>query len=109
MLFNGAIECRLLEIPVHGSAESSSGAGPSWRKPSEKAQMFANRIKKNNKKWRRWAKRNGICTEVFEKGKRFRQMANGYALGSGNSIPDYVPVEGYLAMVQAAQDIRALA
>jgi uroporphyrinogen decarboxylase len=47
-----------------------------------------------------------IFDEVVEKGHRFRGMANGYALGSGNSIPDYVPVEGYLAMVKAAQHIR---
>ena len=43
---------------------------------------------------------------VVDRGKKYRQMANGYALGSGNSIPDYVPVEGYLAMVRAAQTIR---
>lgn len=48
-----------------------------------------------------------IRAEVVEKGTRFRQTANGYALGSGNSIPDYVPVDGYLAMIEAAQDIRA--
>ncbi len=30
----------------------------------------------------------------------------GFALGSGNSIPDYVPVEGYLAMVEAAREFR---
>jgi len=40
------------------------------------------------------------------RGKKYRQMANGYALGSGNSIPDYVPVEGYLALVRAVQTIR---
>jgi uroporphyrinogen decarboxylase len=28
----------------------------------------------------------------------------GYALGSGNSIPDYVPVENYMAMINAAND-----
>lgn len=44
---------------------------------------------------------------VYERGKKFRQMARGYALGSGNSIPDYVPVDGYLAMVEAALKIRA--
>ena len=43
---------------------------------------------------------------VIEKGTHFRSKAKGYALGSGNSIPDYVPVEGYLAMVKAAQEIR---
>jgi uroporphyrinogen decarboxylase len=45
---------------------------------------------------------------VLEKGQRFRGMARGYALGSGNSIPEYVPVEGYLAMLRAAQKIRDL-
>jgi uroporphyrinogen decarboxylase len=43
---------------------------------------------------------------VLESGQRFRVSARGYALGSGNSIPDYVPVENYLAMIRAAQAIR---
>ena len=30
----------------------------------------------------------------------------GFALGSGNSIPQYVPPEGYLAMVEAARESR---
>ena len=47
-----------------------------------------------------------IYTSVLEQGKRFRASARGYALGSGNSIPDYVPVENYLAMTRAAQAIR---
>jgi len=48
-----------------------------------------------------------IAGEVYEKGRRFRAAAQGYALGSGNSIPDYLPVEGYLAMLEAARRIRA--
>jgi uroporphyrinogen decarboxylase len=47
-----------------------------------------------------------IFATVAEMGRKFRRSALGYALGSGNSIPDYVPVEGYLAMVRAAQQIR---
>jgi len=47
-----------------------------------------------------------ITEKVVELGTKFRSTANGYALGSGNSIPDYVPVEGYLAMIEAAQQIR---
>ena len=43
---------------------------------------------------------------VIEEGARFRATANGFALGSRNSIPDYVPVDGYLAMVRAVQEIR---
>lgn len=30
----------------------------------------------------------------------------GFALGSGNSIPDYIPVEGYLAMVEMGRKLR---
>jgi uroporphyrinogen decarboxylase len=44
---------------------------------------------------------------VLERGTKYRCLARGYALGSGNSIPDYVPLEGYLAMLRAAQAIRA--
>ena len=48
-----------------------------------------------------------IFRAVVEEGRRYRASARGYALGSGNSIPDYVPVEGYLAMNRAAREIRA--
>lgn len=30
----------------------------------------------------------------------------GFAFGSGNSIPDYVPAEGYLAMVETVRELR---
>jgi len=43
---------------------------------------------------------------VVKYGTKYRKAAKGYALGSGNSIPVYVPVDGYLAMVRAAQKIR---
>jgi uroporphyrinogen decarboxylase len=43
---------------------------------------------------------------VLERGTVFRALAQGFALGSGNSIPEYVPVESYMAMIQAAQEIR---
>ena len=55
VLFNGAIECRLLEIPI--TAPAHGDGPPAWRKPSEKAAMFVNRIKKNYKKQKRWARR----------------------------------------------------
>ncbi len=48
-----------------------------------------------------------IAGEVYDKGRRFRAAAQGYALGSGNSIQDNVPVESYLAMLEAARRIRA--
>jgi len=47
-----------------------------------------------------------IYEKVLESGGRFRKTARGYALGSGNSIPEYMPTENYLAMVRAAQKLR---
>lgn len=43
---------------------------------------------------------------VLEKGTEFRKMAKGYGIGSGNSIPDYVPPESFKAMVDAVKEIR---
>ncbi|NLE45349.1 MAG: hypothetical protein GX620_11560 [Chloroflexi bacterium] len=51
-------------------------------------------------------KPDDIVARVVELGHRYRDAACGYALGSGNSIPEYVPVDGYLAMIHAAQEIR---
>ena len=45
---------------------------------------------------------------VLEVGTRYRNQAHGFALGSGNSIPEYVPVETYRAMIRAAQQVRVL-
>ena len=47
-----------------------------------------------------------VFASVVEQGTLYRSMAKGFALGSGNSIPDYVPVEGYLAMIEASRHIR---
>jgi uroporphyrinogen decarboxylase len=52
-------------------------------------------------------KYEAIYQEVLEKGTRFRKRAKGYGIGSGNSIPEYVPVEGFLAMVEAVKEIRS--
>jgi len=47
-----------------------------------------------------------IVERVVDMGRRFREKSQGYALGSGNSIPDYIPVEGYLAMLDATRQLR---
>ena len=47
-----------------------------------------------------------VYREVLEKGTKFRNIANGYGLGSGNSIADYLPVEGFMAMIDATKTIR---
>lgn len=47
-----------------------------------------------------------VYEEVLRRGTEYRNQMKGYALGSGNSIPDYVPIECYRAMIEAAQEIR---
>ena len=47
-----------------------------------------------------------VYEKVLHEGTEFRRKARGYALGSGNSIPDYMAVEGYRAMIDAVQEIR---
>lgn len=49
---------------------------------------------------------DGVCRRV-RADRRYKATARGFALGSGNSVPDYVPQDGYEAMVRAAQEIRA--
>lgn len=43
---------------------------------------------------------------VFETCKRLRPKTKGWAIGSGNSIPDYVPTQGFMAMNKAVRDFR---
>lgn len=48
--------------------------------------------------------------EVYRRSKAMLEMAaeqGSYALGTGNSVPDYVPDENYSAMVWAAVEARA--
>jgi uroporphyrinogen decarboxylase len=48
-----------------------------------------------------------IIETVVENGARWRQKSRGFALGSGNSIPEYIPTENYLALLEAALRLRA--
>jgi uroporphyrinogen decarboxylase len=47
-----------------------------------------------------------VYSTVLEQGTLYRGAAKGYGLGSGNSIPGYIPVDGFMAMIEAAQEIR---
>lgn len=46
--------------------------------------------------------------DIYNRSKAMLERATdgGYALGSGNSIPEYVPDESYMAMIQAALETR---
>jgi hypothetical protein len=45
---------------------------------------------------------------VFEKGKKYMNMSKGFGLGSGNSIAEYVPVDGFMGMVDAVKELRMI-
>jgi uroporphyrinogen decarboxylase len=47
-----------------------------------------------------------VYEDVLRQATEYRAVARGYALGSGNSIPAYVPTGGYLAMIEAAKEVR---
>lgn len=47
-----------------------------------------------------------VYDEVLEKGTEYRRKAKGFGIGTGNSIPDYIPTEGFLAMIDAVKEIR---
>lgn len=44
---------------------------------------------------------------TLERGRRWRAKACGWALGSGNSIPKWMPLDNYRAMIDAAFALRA--
>jgi 23S rRNA (guanine2445-N2)-methyltransferase / 23S rRNA (guanine2069-N7)-methyltransferase len=59
VLYNGAIECRLLEIPLRARV-----APP---RPAAVGEAFANRVRKNARQLRPWAAREGItCYRVYD-------------------------------------------
>jgi 23S rRNA (guanine2445-N2)-methyltransferase / 23S rRNA (guanine2069-N7)-methyltransferase len=64
-IWNGAIECRLLRIKVEaGSAREPGmlGKGIAHLKDTPGARMFANRLGKNLKRLRSWARREGVSS-----------------------------------------------
>jgi len=50
---------------------------------------------------------NTVYRRVLEDGTRFRATSKGWGLGSGNSIAGYVPVDSFMAMIEAANRIRS--
>ena len=57
---------------------------------------------------------NTLCLNSYEdvykvvlaKGEKYMAMSKGYGLGSGNSIAEYVPVDGFMGMIDAANSLR---
>lgn len=49
-----------------------------------------------------------VYNTVLTKGKKYLGMTKGYGLGSGNSIAEYVPVEGFMGMIDAANKLREI-
>ena len=64
--FNGPIKCSLRVYPISTTGVKDE-EGPGWRKPGPDAPMLVNRVKKNLKKMRRWAKREDThCYRVYD-------------------------------------------
>ncbi|MEM7449499.1 MAG: bifunctional 23S rRNA (guanine(2069)-N(7))-methyltransferase RlmK/23S rRNA (guanine(2445)-N(2))-methyltransferase RlmL [Myxococcota bacterium] len=53
VVYCGGIECRLLEIPIHVSAPKAEA--PAFRKASDQAAPFRNRLRKNRDRLEPWA------------------------------------------------------
>lgn len=72
VLYNGSIECRLLEYELHEGGKKLSPPKPSQAaaenpKWKEKAAVFSNRLKKNLKHFGKWAKREGVtCWRLYD-------------------------------------------
>ena len=60
VLWNGPIECRLLDIPISAKPVESED-GPGWRRPkSPEAAGFAKRLLKNRRGLKQWAEHRGL-------------------------------------------------
>jgi len=71
VLYNGALKCQLLQFELNNTNRWQSleeGAGKAVKKNlSPGAEMFANRLRKNLKKMKKWAKREGIdCYRLYD-------------------------------------------
>jgi 23S rRNA (guanine2445-N2)-methyltransferase / 23S rRNA (guanine2069-N7)-methyltransferase len=63
VLFNGAIECRLLELPIDAEAPRA----PMRPRATVRAEPFANRVRKNLEQRRKWAEREDVhCYRVYD-------------------------------------------
>jgi 23S rRNA (guanine2445-N2)-methyltransferase / 23S rRNA (guanine2069-N7)-methyltransferase len=70
-LYNGALKCQLLQFELDESNRWCSledGAGGAVKaKLSAEAEMFANRLRKNLKKYQKWAKKEEIdCYRIYD-------------------------------------------
>lgn len=65
-VLHGGLDARFLRIPI--AAHAPAGAGPGWRRPSEDAVMLANRLRKNLRRLRPAARREGVtCFRVYDR------------------------------------------
>ena len=63
VLFNGALECRLLHFPISADAPRP----PPPPEPGSGAEAFENRLRKNLKHLSKWAQREGVsCLRLYD-------------------------------------------
>lgn len=89
VLFNGPIECRLVEIPI--ADKPVDGDGPGWRKPSPEAEAFGRKLLKNRKQLGRWAKRQKLdCFRLYDTDMRQFNLAVDW-YGDAVRVEEYEP------------------
>ncbi len=86
-VYNGPIECRLSHYEIRAST-SATGDGPAWRKVTAEADAFANRLRKNAKQLRGWAKQSGIgAYRVYDADiPEFNVAIDVYELATGRAV-----------------------
>jgi len=98
ILWNGAIECRLLEIPI-SAKQLTTDDGPAWRKVSTASEAFSNRLSKNLKHLNKWAKREHVsCMRAYDADLLEYAVAVDLYTGRPESAPKS-PIQTY-ALVQ---------
>lgn len=113
VMFNGSIECRLLRFdvdPKHFEAKHVPGALPKFDTSAARARpgavMFANRLRKNLKSRREWARKEGIsCYRVYDADMPEYAFSIDIYAGAEEHAPRSVYVQEYAppATVEAAK------
>ena len=91
-LYNGPIECKLFHFSMYSNEERAgyTAAGPKPLSPG--AQMFANRLRKNLKRLRRWVNDEGIsCYRVYDADMPEYAVAIDFYESQWVNVQEYAP------------------
>ncbi len=107
-LYNGPIECKLFHFSIYSREERAefTTAGP--RPLSPGAQMFANRLRKNLKRLRRWIKDEDIsCYRVYDADMPEYAVAIDFYENQWVNVQEYAP-PGTVDKAKAERHLREI-